>query len=85
MAFVIRGPKATVLYVPDTDGWATWARPLPRFLEEEVDVALLDATFYAAGEIREGAGLVPPSEPLERRSTPAARPEDDRGVGVSGF
>jgi pyrroloquinoline quinone biosynthesis protein B len=52
MAFVIRGPKSTVLYVPDTDGWSAWARPLPRFLEEEkVDVALLDATFYSPDEL----------------------------------
>jgi pyrroloquinoline quinone biosynthesis protein B len=52
MAFVIRGPHSTVLYVPDTDGWATWTRPLPRFLEEEkVDVALLDATFYSPDEL----------------------------------
>jgi pyrroloquinoline quinone biosynthesis protein B len=52
MAFVIQGPKTTVLYVPDTDGWATWTRPLPKFLEEEkVDVALLDATFYSPDEL----------------------------------
>jgi pyrroloquinoline quinone biosynthesis protein B len=52
MAFVIRGPRSAVLYVPDTDGWATWTRPLPRFLEEEkVDVALLDATFYSPDEL----------------------------------
>lgn len=52
MAFVIRGPRSTVLYVPDTDGWSTWTRPLPRFLEEEkVDVALLDATFYSPDEL----------------------------------
>src|SRR6185295_6039477 len=52
LAFVIRGPHSTVLYVPDTDGWNTWTRPLPRFLEEEkVDVALLDATFYSPDEL----------------------------------
>ena len=52
MAFVIRGPRSAVLYVPDTDGWSTWTRPLPRFLEEEkVDVALLDATFYSPDEL----------------------------------
>jgi len=52
MAFVIRGPKVAVLYVPDTDGWETWTRPLPQFLaEEKVDVALLDATFYSPDEL----------------------------------
>src|SRR5215210_3460979 len=52
MVFVIRGPKKVLLYVPDTDTWKTWTRPLPRFLEEEkVDVALLDATFYSPDEL----------------------------------
>lgn len=52
MAFLIRGPKKTLFYVPDTDTWKTWARPLPQFLEEEkVDIALLDATFYSPDEL----------------------------------
>lgn len=52
MAFLIRGPKKTLFYVPDTDTWKTWARPLPKFLEEEkVDIALLDATFYSPDEL----------------------------------
>lgn len=52
MAFLIRGPKKTLLYVPDTDSWRTWPRPLPKVLEEEkVDIALLDATFYSPDEL----------------------------------
>ena len=52
LAFLIRGPKKALLYVPDTDTWRTWARPLPRLLEEEkVDYALLDATFYSPDEL----------------------------------
>lgn len=52
MAFLIRGPRKSLLYVPDTDTWRTWARPLPRLLEEEkVDYALLDATFYSPDEL----------------------------------
>ncbi len=52
MAFLIRGPKKALLYVPDTDTWRTWPRPLPRLLEEEkVDYALLDATFYSPDEL----------------------------------
>jgi pyrroloquinoline quinone biosynthesis protein B len=52
MAFLIRGPKKTLFYVPDTDTWKTWERPLPQFLEEEkVDIALLDATFYSPDEL----------------------------------
>lgn len=52
MAFLIRGPKRTLLYVPDTDTWRTWKRPLPQVIEEEkVDHALLDATFYSPEEL----------------------------------
>jgi pyrroloquinoline quinone biosynthesis protein B len=52
MAFLIRGPKHTLLYVPDTDTWKTWTRPLPQVIEEEkVDYALLDATFYSPDEL----------------------------------
>jgi pyrroloquinoline quinone biosynthesis protein B len=52
MAFLIRGPKHTLLYVPDTDTWTTWTRPLPQVIEEEkVDYALLDATFYSPDEL----------------------------------
>ena len=52
MAFLIRGPKKTLLYVPDTDSWAVWPKPLLEVLEKEkVDVALLDATFYSPDEL----------------------------------
>lgn len=52
MAFVIRGPKKTLLYVPDTDSWAAWPKPLPDVLaEQKVDFALLDATFYSPDEL----------------------------------
>jgi len=52
MAFLIRGPKQTLLYVPDTDSWAAWPKPLLEVLrEEKVDVALLDATFYSPDEL----------------------------------
>lgn len=52
MAFVIRGPHKTLLYVPDTDTWQTWTRPLPELLAaEKVDIALLDATFYSPDEL----------------------------------
>lgn len=52
MAFLIRGPDKTLLYVPDTDSWRTWTRPLPEVLKaEKVDIALLDATFYSPDEL----------------------------------
>ncbi|HYL05532.1 MAG TPA: MBL fold metallo-hydrolase [Thermoanaerobaculia bacterium] len=52
VGFVVRGPRRTLLYVPDTDSWTAWATPLPEVLRRErVDVAVLDGTFYAAGEL----------------------------------
>lgn len=52
MAFLIRGPKKTLLYVPDTDTWKTWPKPLIEVLKDEkVDYALLDATFYSPDEL----------------------------------
>jgi pyrroloquinoline quinone biosynthesis protein B len=52
MAFLIRGPRKTLLYVPDTDTWKTWTLPLPELLAaEKVDIALLDATFYSPDEL----------------------------------
>ena len=50
LGFVVKGPRATLLYVPDTDAWKAWTVPLPDVLRD-VDVALLDGTFYSAGEL----------------------------------
>ncbi len=50
--FVIRGPRRTVLYVPDTDSWRAWKKPLLDVLaEEKIDLALLDGTFYSRAEL----------------------------------
>jgi pyrroloquinoline quinone biosynthesis protein B len=52
LAFVIRGPEKTVLYVPDTDAWSAWTKPLADVLrDEKVDIALLDGTFYSPDEL----------------------------------
>ena len=50
LGFFVRGPRRTVLYVPDTDSWRAWARPLPELLAG-VDEALLDGTFYSLDEL----------------------------------
>jgi pyrroloquinoline quinone biosynthesis protein B len=46
----ITGPRATVLYVPDTDPWAKWTRPLDDVLDD-VDLLLIDGTFHSASEL----------------------------------
>jgi pyrroloquinoline quinone biosynthesis protein B len=50
LAFLVRGPRRTALYVPDTDAWKSWAPSLEERLEG-VSVALLDATFYSMDEL----------------------------------
>jgi pyrroloquinoline quinone biosynthesis protein B len=52
MAFVIRGPRKALLYVPDTDSWGAWLRPLPELIaEEKIDIALIDGTFFSPAEL----------------------------------
>jgi pyrroloquinoline quinone biosynthesis protein B len=52
VAWILRGPGRTVLYVPDTDDWVSWDPSLLEVLDrEKVDVALLDATFYSGDEL----------------------------------
>jgi len=50
VAFLTRGPRRAVLYLPDIDKWEKWDRPLESVLSE-VDVALLDGTFYGPAEL----------------------------------
>ncbi|UCF67606.1 MAG: pyrroloquinoline quinone biosynthesis protein PqqB [Acidobacteriota bacterium] len=48
--FIVRGPSRALLYVPDIDKWDRWERRLEDVLEE-VDLALVDGTFFADGEV----------------------------------
>ena len=48
VAFRIRGPNRTVLFLPDIDRWADGE---PASLLDGVDVAWLDATFYDGSEL----------------------------------
>jgi len=50
VAFRISGPNQTVLYLPDIDKWSRWDRSIEQIVQE-VDVALLDGTFFDAGEL----------------------------------
>jgi len=50
VAFLFRGPRRSVLYVPDTDGWETWNPPVEELLDT-VDVAIVDGTFYSLDEL----------------------------------
>jgi pyrroloquinoline quinone biosynthesis protein B len=50
MAFLVRGQARKLFYCPDVDSWDAWDRDLKGFVSS-CDVALLDGTFYSAGEL----------------------------------
>ena len=50
VAWRVRGPARALLYLPDIDKWERWDLPLEELLTQ-VDVALLDGTFFADGEV----------------------------------
>lgn len=49
-AFVVCSQAKCYLFIPDIDKWTKWERDI-RTLVQLVDVALLDATFFAEGEL----------------------------------
>ena len=53
VGFVIEGPNRSVLHIPDIDKWELWDEEGTKIedLIAEVDVAYLDGTFFATGEI----------------------------------
>ena len=48
--FLIQGPKRKMLYSPDIDKWTRWNNRIEDRIAA-VDVALLDGTFFAGGEV----------------------------------
>lgn len=51
VAWRIDGPRRSLLWLPDIDGWDLWERNV-REVVSSVDVAFLDATFFADGELQ---------------------------------
>ena len=50
VGFLIKGPSQTALFIPDIDKWSKWDEDIRNWIQR-VDFALLDATFFANGEI----------------------------------
>ncbi len=81
IGLVIRGPRQAVAFLPDIDSWEAWEADGDRLeaLLARVDVAYLDATFFADGEIpgRDMSGFPHPfiTTTMERLSalSPAER------------
>jgi pyrroloquinoline quinone biosynthesis protein B len=71
VGYTVRGPARQLLYVPDIESWAAWARPPwsvdARAAVAAADVALLDGTFYDADELP-GRDLAAIGHPLVRES-----------------
>ncbi len=73
----IRGPRRSLLYVPDIDAWERWDRDLAREVEG-VDVALLDATFWSLDELPGRSGQEVP-HPLATHTMDLLKGVVDRG------
>ena len=54
----IEGPDHSVAWLPDIDKWSRWDQPVEALIAS-VDIAFLDATFYADGEIGRDMSEVP--------------------------
>ena len=50
VGFRIEGPQQKILWLPDIDKWEKWKTPLEKALKD-VDIAYLDGTFFANGEL----------------------------------
>ena len=50
VGYRIEGPNRSAVFIPDIDKWSDWRTDLPELIKT-VDYALIDATFYADGEL----------------------------------
>lgn len=50
VGYRIQGPQKSLIFIPDIDKWERWEQPIEDLITAN-DYALLDATFYADGEI----------------------------------
>jgi len=74
VGFKVSGPEQTIAWLPDIDKWEKWDTPLEDLLAE-VDVAWLDATFFADGEIARDISEVPHPFVVETLARLAHRPD----------
>lgn len=58
VGFLIECNKKKTLFIPDIDKWNKWDRSIIDYIKE-VDIALLDATFFKDGEIDRDMDEVP--------------------------
>ena len=58
VGYIIQNNARKALFIPDIDKWHKWNRSIVQ-LVKEVDIALLDATFFKDGEIQRDMNEVP--------------------------
>ena len=58
VGYVIHSNSTKVLFIPDIDKWSKWKTSIVDYIKE-VDIALLDATFFKQGEINREMSEVP--------------------------
>ena len=58
VGYIIQNNTRKALFIPDIDKWHKWNRSIVQ-LVKEVDIALLDATFFKDGEIQRDMNEVP--------------------------
>jgi pyrroloquinoline quinone biosynthesis protein B len=51
VGFIIQGPRARALFIPDIDRWERWDRRI-RDLADSVDLVFLDGTFSSPAEVK---------------------------------
>jgi pyrroloquinoline quinone biosynthesis protein B len=59
VAYHMRGPRSSLLYLPDIDAWQQW--PEAEAALSAVDISVVDASFYSAAEL---GGRDPVAHPL---------------------
>jgi len=58
VGFLINASSKKVLFIPDIDKWELWEQSINKLIQQ-VDIALLDATFFKNGEINRDMSEVP--------------------------
>lgn len=58
VGYLVEGPNARVLWLPDIDGWDAWDQDLASVITE-VDHAYLDGTFFDEHELERDMSMIP--------------------------
>ena len=77
VAWTIAGPHGRLLWLPDLDAWDRWDRGLSEVLAG-VDVAYVDGTFYADGELQRDMRQIPHPRVVETLARVSALPASER-------